>query len=571
MLTNQPCRAPGSRPAKATSVASVLTLLALALTACTASSDANPPATTDKITTAWPADVTTLDPANLSTNEDHELSRNIYQTLAIPAFVEGDGGQLNADGEAIKPYLAKSWDVGASSVTYHLRTDVTFNETTDKLTAEDVKFSLDRIFSTPGAGDLQSNGVQSPDNIKIIDPQTVQINFTNKDGTPTPVTPTLQAIFGQHFTGIVDENLVKPHETSDDPTGAKWLRANVAGSGPYVIASRTPGSSIVLKAATASWLPAPNYTEVDIRITSGSVASLLQSHAINFGEYGMTNQQVESLAKAGLTVNWRDMGFFDVFAITAAPTDKVGALGNPLVRQAVAYALPYDDIFKNILFGRGSQDHSIVMPTAPEYTPAWSMYTTDLDKAKQLLTQAGNPQINVPLYYLQGDADQTNTAILIQGNLKQIGITTTLTPETQAGLFDVVDARSSPAKGAPIGPPGMELFNWSGFSDDPSVVIGYWATSGGINNYPLWSSPEVDKINAQYAKQNTSAARTAAYQQAQKIIAAAAPLIPIASTGTVTVVASGIQGVSFSAGGSGRFFTLHPAGQVNKINQMLLS
>ena len=169
---------------RAAAVASVLGLLALGLTACSSSSSTDNSAATGKITTAWPADVTTLDPANLSTNEDHELSRNLYQTLAIPAFVVGDGGQLNGGGEKIKPYLAQSWDVGASSVTYHLRTNVTFNGTSDKLTAEDVKFSLDRIFSTPGAGDLQSNGVQGPASIKVVDDHTVLIDFTNKDGSP---------------------------------------------------------------------------------------------------------------------------------------------------------------------------------------------------------------------------------------------------------------------------------------------------------------------------------------------------------------------------------------------------
>jgi peptide/nickel transport system substrate-binding protein len=247
----------------------------------------------------------------------------------------------------------------------------------------------------------------------------------------------------------------------------------------------------------------------------------------------------------------------------------VGPLGNPLVRQAIGYALPYDAVLKNIIFGRGSLDHSIVMPTAPEYTPAWSKYTTDLDKAKQLLGQAGNPKISVPLHYLQGDVDQTNTAILIQGNLKQVGIGTTLTPETQAGLFDVLNSRSSPATGTAVGPAGLELLNWSGFSDDPSVVIGYWATTGGINNYPLWSSPDVDQIHKQFAKQNTSAQRTAAYQKAQQIIADAAPLLPIVSTGTVTVVDHGIEGVSFSAGGSGRFWTMHPSGEPSKIDALL--
>ena len=62
----------------------------------------------------------------------------------------------------------------------------------------------------------------------------------------------------------------------------------------------------------------------------------------------------------------------------------------------------------------------------------------------------------------------------------------------------------------------------------------------------------VDAINNQYSLLNTSPARTAAYQKAQRIIAAAAPVIPLADTGTVTVVAKGITGVSFSPGGSGR-------------------
>jgi peptide/nickel transport system substrate-binding protein len=189
-------------------------------------------------------------------------------------------------------------------------------------------------------------------------------------------------------------------------------------------------------------------------------------------------------------------------------------------------------------------------------------------KAKSLMTQAGNPAINVPLYYLQGDVDQTDTAILIQAALKQIGITTTLTPETQAGQFDVVDARSTPATGAKIGPPGLELFNWTAWTDDPKIVIGYWATTGGINNYSLWSSPAVDALNNKYSLQPTSAARTAAYQQAQETIAQAAPVIPIVATGTVTVVANGISGVSFTPTGSGRYWTLHPVGTTSKLDSL---
>ena len=90
-----------------------------------------------------------------------------------------------------------------------------------------------------------------------------------------------------------------------------------------------------------------------------------------------------------------------MFAITSAPPSQVGALANVDVRQAIAYAMPYNTILNNILFGRGTRDYSIVSPTAPEYTPAWSMYTTDLAKAKSLMKAAGNPTINEPLYYLK--------------------------------------------------------------------------------------------------------------------------------------------------------------------------
>jgi peptide/nickel transport system substrate-binding protein len=520
------------------------------------------------LVTAWPADITSLDPANLSTNEDHELTRNIYQTLVETKFSQQKDGSLKFVGAHVMPYLAKSWTVGPDSVTFHLRSGVQFYGTNDYVTAQDVKWSLGRLWSTPGVGDLQANGLQSPNDIHVVDDHTVTIDFKTTGGKPTPFTPTLMAIFGQFFTGIVDEAQVKPHETASDPTGANWLRSHTAGTGPYYIASRTPGVGLVLKAIPNSWEPEPYYTTVDVRITTASISSLLQSGAINLGEYGMTNDQLDALQKDGLSVLWQNTGNFDMFAITSAPASQVGALANQDVRQAIAYAIPYDTILKNIVHGRGSRDYSIVSPSAPEYTPAWDVYSTNLAKAKALMKAAGNPAINVPLYYLSSDADQTNTAILIQASLKQIGIDTTLTPETQAGLFNVVDARSTPATGAKIGPPGVELFNWSAWTDDPKIVIGYWSTTGGINNYSLWSSPIVDKANTTFSLKPTSAARTAAYKNAQKLIAQSASVIPIVLTGAVAVVAKGISGVSFSPGGSGRYWTLHPSSDASSIDKL---
>lgn len=516
------------------------------------------------ITTAWPADVTSLDPQNLSTDQDHELTRNVYQTLISPRFKADKKGSLVWDDNHFVGVLARSWTLGKTSVTFRIRPGVKFYGTNNPLTANDAKWTLDRLWSTPGVGDMQANGVQKPSQIVVVNKMTLRIDFKDASGKPQAVTPTLMAIFREHFAGIVDSVEAKKHATAGDPTAAKWLRKNTAGTGPYYIASRTSGVSIVLDAVPSSWAPAPNFKTVNIRVTTASVASLMQGGSINVGEYGMTTQQLNGLGKAGMQVVHASTPEFMMFAIASDP--GAGALANQKVRTAIAYALPYNVIRDNVFFGRATRDLSIVTWSAPEYTPAWSIYNTNLTKAKSLMAAAGNPKITVPLSYLANNTDQQSSALLIQANLKAIGITADLTPVTQAGLFDALDARSQPPKGSKIGPPGVVLFNWSPWKTDPKIVIGYWATTGGINNYSLWSDPTVDTINNRWALKPPSPARSRAYATAQKIIAAGAADLPIVNTGRNVALAKGIAGASFTPGGGMRFWTLHAVGQPSALD-----
>jgi peptide/nickel transport system substrate-binding protein len=167
-------------------------LIALTAGACSKASPSAAPtpssAPPTAVTTAWPADVTSLDPANDSTNQDHTLNRNIYETLLSTKFAEQSDGTLKFVGANVTADLAQSWDLGPDSVTFHLRPGVTFYGTTDTVTAETVKWSLGRVWSTPGVGDFQANGLQKPDQIQIVDPLTVKINFVDSTGAATPPT-----------------------------------------------------------------------------------------------------------------------------------------------------------------------------------------------------------------------------------------------------------------------------------------------------------------------------------------------------------------------------------------------
>ena len=113
---------------------------------------------------------------------------------------------------------------------------------------------------------------------------------------------------------------------------------------------------------------------------------------------------------------------------------------NPKVRQAVAYAIPYQAILDTALFDRGiGMFGGPGDPTTTDW-PQPSPYVTDLDKAKALLAEAGYPDgFKTTLSFDVSTASTREPiALLVQDSLKKIGIE----------VDDREDAR------APTGTPG---------------------------------------------------------------------------------------------------------------------
>ena len=158
---------------------------------------------------------------------------------------------------------------------------------------------------------------------------------------------------------------------------------------------------------------------------------------------------------------------------------------NEKVRQAVAYAIPYEKIVAaamfgvaNPLFGGKSNDVS---------TTAWPQptgYSTDIEKAKALMTQSGASAINTTISFDLGDATNCEPiAELIQESLGQIGITTTINKVPGSNW------RSEMAKKAM---PLMVNF-FSGWLDYPEYFF-FWCYSGqnAIFNTPSYVNKDMD-------------------------------------------------------------------------------
>ncbi|MCR8548869.1 ABC transporter substrate-binding protein [Salipiger sp. P9] len=507
------------------------------------------------LTTAWPSDVTSLDPVAVSNSPDMAVAFNVYQGLVGFSFERNDEGSYIAQGSELAPALAESWELGESSATFHLRPDATFYPSGNPVTAEDVKWSLTRALNGLNAQDLTTNGMQSPDDVEIVDEHTVTLHFRDSDGAPVAPTTTTLAIYMMPQQSIVDSVAAMEHATEADPDASDWLRANTAGTGPYYVSDHQPGQELTLSAVPGHTAD-PYYTDVIIRIVNdANMASLLRAGEIDMGEYNLSITDMNALEEAGLTIASEPAPRMTYLGLAA----DTGPFADKTVRQAIAYALPYDMIVDAVYFGRAKRALSFVPSTSSAATDAWAMYDTDIERARALMEEAGSPEISVPLHYGSTNRTQEDIALLIQGSLRQIGIDVTLTPHTDAEQWDVVNARSQPAEGVAPAAPEMVLFNWGAWADDPKIPVGFSSTTGGVNNYSLWADPAVDEINATWQMQPNSPERDAAYKKAQEIIADAAAVIPITYADRAVVLAPGITGASFMVFPQSRFDLLEAA------------
>src|SRR5882757_10048911 len=298
-----------SRRTALTGMAGMAGLGALALAGCSTSdgssgSMANVKTPTTQLVHAWTSDYTSLDPANtLGVDENQEIGVNIYERLLQFKFSSGDNGTLNGFGLDVTPQLATSWTVDGPKITFQLRDGVKFYPSGNPMTAEDVRYSLERMVMIPGNGQFQAGvaGLYHANQFKVI----------------------------------------KSHATPDDPYAAKWMQNNVASTGRYYVDSHQPGQQVVLKAVPNHWSGSePAFTTVVLRILGGAdLVSLMKGGQIDYAAKGLAARQFDQLQSSGFTVLHGQTPNI----LRADLSVDSGPLSNVALRQAIAYAVPYDD------------------------------------------------------------------------------------------------------------------------------------------------------------------------------------------------------------------------------------
>jgi peptide/nickel transport system substrate-binding protein len=348
----------------------------------------------------------------------YEVSWNGYDRLIRWAMKPDGQGQQRWDSTKFAPEVAEDWDLRDMSVTFKLRRDVKFHDGTP-LTAKDVKWSLDRAVSIPGfpKSQMSIGSLTDPKQFVVVDDHTFRVDFLHKDKLTMPT-------LGVPVAPIMNSGLVQKHATASDPWGLEWLKGNQAGSGAYKIVSRL-GDQEVAFIRNEQWKcgPVPKTERVIWRIvpSAASRRALIERGDVDVSVDLPPKDVSEMSGNGQLTVVGTPMDNSVQYLgmqVTMPPFDNVK------VRKAVAYAIPYQKILDVALYGRARLLSGGPAQVTTTEWPQPHPYTTDLAKAKQLLTEAGFPNgFETTLSFDLGVAVTNEPmCILIQESLGQIGI-----------------------------------------------------------------------------------------------------------------------------------------------------
>jgi peptide/nickel transport system substrate-binding protein len=398
----------------------------------------------------------------------HEVSWNIYDRLITHGIKTLPDGTLSYDYTQFKPELAESWEIApdGKSVTFRLRKDATFHDGSP-VTADDVKWSFDRAVSVGGFPGIQmgASEMKTPDQFVVIDPLTIRVDFPrpNKLELPNLAVP---------IAMVVNSKLAKQHATKDDPWAIEWVGKNDAGGGAYMVESWKPGSEIVFKRFEA-WKsgPLPAMKKVIERQieSAGTRRALLEKGDADLS-FNLPPKDFAELAKEGKlkvvgTKIDAELLYMDM-NVTKPPFD------NPKVRQAIAYAVPYQDVLHTGLYDRGIGMFGGAGEVTTTDWPQPSPYSTNLDKAKELLKEAGYPNgFKTTLSYdVTTSTTREPIAVLTQANLKKIGVDVQIEKVPGAEWYTRLNKKDMP----------MLIMSFKAWLNYPDYYF-YW-TYDGINN-----------------------------------------------------------------------------------------
>jgi len=438
------------------------------------------------------SDGTSLDPATFSLITDYAVISNIYNAL-----VRYKPGTTEIEGD-----LAERWEVsdGGKVWTFYLRRGVKWHKGFGEFTAADVKYSYERIMD-PNTGSIWKREFDLIESIDVIDNYTVR--FTLK----YPYAAFIHKVsnFRQGF--IVNKRAVEQY--------GEDYRRNPVGTGPFVFANWTE-TELVLVANEEYFEGKPKLEKITfIPMTDESVATM----ALEAGEIHLMPVATPEAYKELVSKNNTDIVIYSkpsLSIIAIAFNTRMEPFNNKKVRQALYYATNKTAIVE-LQEGLGVEAKSFLAPGYFGHTTDLETYPYDVEKAKQLLAEAGYPNgFETTAYLPSGPIVQTFT--LLKSMWEKVGVNLEIKQMESGAWFESIRRGEPPVSWIPLSarPPDPDI--------PLSMMFHTMSFPPGLN-YMYYD--QIDDLLEQARVETDVEARRAIYEEIQRKIADDVPCIPL--------------------------------------------
>ncbi|MBF0814998.1 ABC transporter substrate-binding protein [Microbacterium paludicola] len=508
-----------------------IAIATLALSACAQSQrgedgggDGGDDAAVDStFTFASSSDPAGLDPAFASDGETFRIARQIFEGLV--------GVEPGTADPA--PLLAEEWtqnDEG-TSFTFTLKEGVKFHDGTD-FNAEAVCANFDRWYNWTGVAATESlsyyynslfGSPDSSDNplyesCSADDELSATVNLT-RPWSGFIAALSLPAFSMQSPTALEEFGADEVGGTEDAPVYSEYAEGHPVGTGPFTFDSWSPGDQVVLTANEDYWGEQGQVQEVVFRVIDDPTArrQALESGSID-GYDLVAPADTAALEEKGFTITQRDPFTILYLGFNHATPE----LQDPLVRQALSYAIDKDALVQQVLPEGTEVATQFIPPVVNGWNDSVTTYEYDPEKAKQLLAEAGhedltltfNYPVNVSRPYMP-NPDQIFAALAAQ--LEEVGITVEPVENEWVDYLDLIQGSENH---------GIHLLGWTGDYNDTDnflgVFFGRQSMEWGFDNPELFTALEE-------ARQIPSPEEaTATYQEINEMVAEFIPGIPLA-------------------------------------------
>ena len=426
-------------------------------------------------------DVNTFDPGWM-TSAERELTimSSLYNGLI----------RYKAGSWEYEPDLATSWEISADkkAVTFKLKKGIQFHKGYGELTAEDVKYSFERIID-PAIKSPEKGTWSKLDHVEVIDKYTAKLVL--KDQMVTLFSSVLPMNAGM----IVSKKAV-------EEMGAKKFGFNPIGTGAYELVSWEPKKKVTLKAnpnyhgfkpfiQMVEFLPITEDSTSETALKTGEI-HIGRAALINLNSF-KSNSNFTVISKPAMKTYWLGM------TVNKPPFDNIK------LRQAFRYAVDVDKIIEATYFGAVHRANSVLPPSVPGYWKDAPAYKKNISKAKQLMKAAGKPNgFDVTLYVPASD-DERIMAEVIKADAAEAGINVDIETK-EIGAFN-----EAANKGIP-----NAYIQFYTSTIDPSYIMQWFA--GESWNPSQWRNTRYTQILAEGPSEPDANKRVLMYEEAQQLI-----------------------------------------------------